>query len=86
MNSFNALTIGLISVVCLVAVIITYRVLKEEERKQKGYEESGQSAEEELQRSLEYEKSSWSSNIPVLTWIYVIATLLSIIALVVYMI
>lgn len=81
----NAFSVGLIIVVCLVATVITYRVLKEEERKQKAYEESSETFEDELNRSLEYEKTSWKTNIPLLTWIYIIATLASLIALVIYM-
>lgn len=82
---FNMFTVGLITVLCIIATIVTYRVLKEEEKKQKSYEEKGATAEDEYQRSLEYEKTSWKTNIPRLTWIYVIATLASIVAFVIYM-
>lgn len=84
MLSFNAFTIGLITIVCIIATVLTYRVLKEEEKKQKAYRESGQTIEDEMQRSLEYEKSSWTSNVPIMSWIYVVATVLSIIAFVIY--
>ncbi|MCM3739634.1 hypothetical protein M3210_05065 [Oceanobacillus luteolus] len=82
----NAFTVGLIIVVCLVATVITYRVLKEEEQKQKAYEESSETFQDEFNRSLEYERTSWKTNIPLLTWIYIIATLASLIALVIYMV
>lgn len=77
--------IGLVIVVCIIGGLITLRVLKEEENKQRQYEESGETAKGELERSLEYEEKSWSSNVPKLTWIYVVSTVLSIIALVIYM-
>lgn len=85
MLDFNAFTVGLIIIVCVIATVLTYRVLKEEEHKQKAYKESGQTIEDELQRSLEYETSSWSSNVPIMSWIYIVATVLSIIAFVIYM-
>lgn len=77
--------IGLVIVVCVIGGLITLRVLKVEENKQQKYEERGETAKGELERSLEYEEKSLHKNVPRLTWIYVVATLLSIIALVVYM-
>ena len=81
----NIWVFGLIIVVCIIGGIITFRVLKVEENKQKEYEKSGDTAKDELARSLEYEKSSLKSNIPLLSWIYIIAIVVSIIAFAIYM-
>ena len=81
----NIWVIGLILVVCIIGGIITVRVLKVEEYKQKECEKSGDTAREELERSHEYEKSSLKSNVPILTWIYIIAIGLSLGAFVIYM-
>ncbi|WP_047986474.1 hypothetical protein [Ornithinibacillus californiensis] len=72
----------IVSVIGLVATLI---VLKQEGAKMKKYEEEGDTAENELQRSLEYETKSLSSNVKNLTWIYVVVLLLSFIAFAVYM-
>ena len=82
----NIWVMGLIVVVCIIGGIITVRVLKVEENKQKEYEDSGDTAKDELERSLEYEKSSLKSNVPILSWIYIIAIVVSLIAFVVYLI
>ena len=67
-------------------LIITLYIFKKEEQKIKKLEEQGDSTQDELQRSLEYEQQSLTSNIPVLTWIYVISIGLSLLALVIYMV
>jgi hypothetical protein len=72
----------IVSVIGLVATLI---VLKQEGAKMKKYEEEGDTAENELQRSLEYETKSLSSNVKNLSWIYVVVLLLSFIAFGVYM-
>jgi hypothetical protein len=72
----------IVSVIGLVATLI---VLKQEGAKMKKYEEEGDTAENELQRSLDYETKSLSSNVKNLSWIYVVVLLLSFIAFAVYM-
>ncbi|HLT55071.1 MAG TPA: hypothetical protein VK057_03100 [Bacillota bacterium] len=67
-----------------VAAILTLIIFKEEERKMKKYEEEGDTAERELERSIKYEKTSLTLNIRNLTWIYVIVIIGSIVALGVY--
>ncbi|GFZ92170.1 hypothetical protein GCM10010978_33050 [Compostibacillus humi] len=67
-----------------VAAILTLMIFKEEERKMKKYEEEGDTAEGELERSIKYEKTSLTLNIRNLTWIYVIVIIGSIVALGVY--
>lgn len=60
-------------------------VIKQEETKMKQYEETGDSAKSELQRSHEYETKSLSSNVKSLTWIYVVVILASFIVFGIYM-
>lgn len=76
--------IVLIGVVCLIAVVLTLYGMKQEEDKQKKYEEAGKEAVSELERSLEYETKSLKSNLPSLIWIYVITIGLSMLALAFY--
>jgi Flp pilus assembly protein TadB len=84
MFSFNLFTIGLISIVCIIAIILTYRILKEEEKKLEDLKESGDTVQDEIKRSHEYEEKSWGTGIPLISWIYVIATVGAIILFVVY--
>lgn len=84
-NSFNLFTVGLIAIVCIIAVILTYRVLREEEQKQKELREQNDSAKDELERSLEYEKNSWRTNISGLTWIYIITTVIILVGFFIYL-
>ncbi len=74
--------IGIIAVLCIIALVMTYRVLKTEEKKQREYRSEG---DNELQRSHEYEKKSLKSDLPNLTWIYIIATIIVTILFVVYL-
>lgn len=73
-----------IAVIVVVAVIATFIILKQEENKMKQYEEEGETVEEELKRSHEYESRSLSKNVKNLSWIYVIVTIVSFIALAIY--
>ncbi|WP_340003113.1 hypothetical protein [Oceanobacillus sp. FSL K6-0127] len=76
--------IVLIGVVCLIAIVLILYGMKQEEDKQKKYEEAGEEAASELERSLEYETKSLKSNLPSLIWIYVVTISLSLFALVLY--
>ncbi|AIF45477.1 hypothetical protein [Virgibacillus sp. SK37] len=69
-----------------VALWGTFYAFKQEEKKMKKYEEEGDTVEEQLKRSLEYEKSSLKSNVPIQIWIYTITILLSLIAFAIYLI
>src|SRR5699024_10972027 len=53
--------IGLIIIACVVAAIITVRISKQMERKQEKYDEMGETYEDELERSHEYEVQSLKS-------------------------
>lgn len=81
----NIWVISLIFIVCAIAAVITYRIMKEELVKQQEYEKAGMSPQEELQRSLEYEQKSIRSNVTSMTWIYIVAIALSVAAFIFYM-
>lgn len=76
--------IVLVGAVCLIAVVLTLYGMKQEEDKQRKYEEAGEGAASEFARSLEYETKSLKSNLPSLILIYVITISLSILALAFY--
>ncbi|WP_405103433.1 hypothetical protein [Oceanobacillus sp. FSL H7-0719] len=77
--------IGLVVAACIIALAITYRVLKVEEKKQKEYKKEGAGFGDELERSHEYEEKSLKSNLPNLSWIYIVAAVIIIIAFVIYL-
>ncbi|MBN6205705.1 hypothetical protein JYK21_04505 [Ralstonia pickettii] len=77
--------IGLIVVVCLIALAITYRVLKVEEKRQKEYRREGANFGDEVERSHEYEEKSLKSNLPNLIWIYIVAAVIIFIAFAIYL-
>lgn len=81
----NIWIISFIFILCLIAGIITFKVLKEEEEKQKRYKNDPDSAKGALERSHEYEQKSLKSNVTNLSWIYVVAIIGSLIAFFVYM-
>ncbi|UJL47760.1 hypothetical protein KFZ58_07860 [Virgibacillus sp. NKC19-16] len=61
----------------------TFFAFRQEENKMKKYEEEGETIEQELKRSHDYETTS-KSNITAQIWIYTIAILLSLIAFAIY--
>jgi heme/copper-type cytochrome/quinol oxidase subunit 2 len=72
-------------VLFVVALVATFAILKKEENKQKMYEEQGDTLEEEMKRSAEYENRSLKSDVPLQIWIYVITILLSLLVFAVYL-
>ncbi|WP_100011147.1 hypothetical protein [Lentibacillus sediminis] len=72
-------------VLFIAAVGGTFFAFRQEEKKMKKYEEEGETHEEELKRSLEYEKSSLSSNVPTQLWIYSVTIILALAALAFYL-
>ena len=64
----------------------TFFAFRQEENKIKRYEEEGVTPQDEIKRSLDYEKSSLKSNVPIQLWIYSIAIFLSLLACVIYLI
>ncbi|GAA0421674.1 hypothetical protein JUJ52_11650 [Virgibacillus sp. AGTR] len=75
----------LLIVLFIAALGGTIFALKQEENKMKKYEEEGHTPQDELERSIEYESKSLSSNVPILTWIYSITILLAILAFAIYL-
>lgn len=68
------------------ALLGTMFAFKQEENKMKKYETEGDTVEDELRRSHEYESSSLKSNIPLLSTIYIVTFLAAIIVFAVYII
>ncbi|MBM7598809.1 cbb3-type cytochrome oxidase subunit 3 [Virgibacillus halotolerans] len=72
-------------VLFIAAIGGTFFAFRQEENKMKKYAEEGQTFQDELKRAEEYEERSLKSNIPVLSWIYVITILLSLLAFAFYL-
>lgn len=66
------------------ALFGTMFAFKQEEKKMKKYEAEGDTTKDELRRSHEYETSSLKSNIPLMSSIYIVTIVVSIIVFVVY--
>ncbi|WP_099157860.1 hypothetical protein [Virgibacillus ndiopensis] len=76
--------LSLLVIIFIVALVGTIVAFKQEERKIKQYEEEGDSIEEQLRRSHEYETSSLKSNVPSLLIIYAVTIIVSLIVFTVY--
>ncbi|GAA0595386.1 hypothetical protein GCM10009001_09370 [Virgibacillus siamensis] len=76
--------IVLLVVLFVAALGGTVFVFRHEEKKMKQYEEEGDTVENELQRSREYETQSLKSNVPRLLWIYAVTIFLALIAFLIY--
>lgn len=74
----------LLTVLFLALLIGTLLVFKQEEKKMKKYEEEGDTVEEQLRRSHEYESSSLKSNVPLQIGIYTLTIVISLIVFAVY--
>ncbi|ASN05965.1 hypothetical protein [Virgibacillus necropolis] len=74
----------LLIVLFALALFGTIFAFKQEEKKMKKYEDEGDTIEDELRRSHEYETSSLKSNIPILSSIYLVTIIASIIVFLVY--
>lgn len=70
----------------IITMVLTLFAFKQEETKMKKIKDEGNTVENELKRSYEYESTSVKNFIPIQIWIYGIATLLGIIAAVIYFI
>jgi len=74
----------IMAIVTLIALIWTLYIFKQEENKMKKYEADGDTAENEITRSLEYETRSLKKNLPLQIWIYTIAIVLSLVVFAIY--
>lgn len=61
-----------LGVLFVVTLLLTLYAFLQEEKKMKQYEEEGDTIENELNRSHEYEKNSIRTYIPIQVWIYVV--------------
>ncbi|WP_174616116.1 hypothetical protein [Virgibacillus ihumii] len=74
----------LLVVLFVLALGGTFFVFRQEEKKMKRYEQEGDTVEDELQRSRDYESHSLKSNVPRLLLIYVITIFLGLTAFFIY--
>lgn len=74
----------LLVVLFAAALIGTLFAFKQEEDKMKRYEEEGDSVEEQLRRSHEYESASLKSNLPLQITIYSVTIVLSLVVFAFY--
>lgn len=63
----------------------TMFAFRQEEKKMRRYEEEGDTIEDELRRSHEYETASLKSNVPLLSSIYIVTFVAAIVAFIVYL-
>nr|WP_245251246.1 hypothetical protein [Virgibacillus litoralis] len=63
----------------------TLLVFKQEENKMKRYEEEGDTVEDQLRRSHEYESSSLKSNLPLQLIIYTVTIIISLVVFAIYL-
>lgn len=69
----------------VIALVWTLFIFKQEENKMKKYEEEGDTIEDQLKRSEEYEKRSLSSDVPLQIIIYGVFTVVFFIGLFIYL-
>ncbi|ALX47285.1 hypothetical protein [Lentibacillus amyloliquefaciens] len=75
----------LLAVLFIAAIAGTFIAFKQEENKMKKYEEEGDTVEDQLRRSHEYESSSLKSNVPLQLIIYTVTIVASLIVFAVYL-
>jgi len=72
-------------ILLIIAVVWTLLIFKQEEKKMKQYEQDGDTLEDQLKRSEEYEKRSLSSDVPLQIVIYSVFTVVFFIGLFIYL-
>ncbi|HLS61040.1 MAG TPA: hypothetical protein VK044_07920 [Virgibacillus sp.] len=72
-------------VLFIIAMALTFYAFGQEERKMKKLEDAGDTVEDELQRSHDYEATSIRTYIPIQLWIYAISIILTIIVMFLYL-
>ncbi|GGK04880.1 hypothetical protein GCM10007063_29020 [Lentibacillus kapialis] len=81
------MSIGLLIFLIILFIVAlggTFFAFKQEENKMKKYEEEGDTFEDQLRRSHEYETSSLKTNIPIQLAIYGITIVVSLIVFAIY--
>ncbi len=71
-------------VITLIAIILTYRILKGMENQMKQYEEDGVTVEEERERSIRYETESFKKHLPIQIILYIVLLILTVIGFLIY--
>lgn len=69
----------------LLTLYLTLRILRNEEAKMKKYEEEGDTIEDQLRRSHEYEQRSLKTSVPFQIWFYIGVFVVFSIAFVIYL-
>lgn len=69
----------------IITMSLTLYAFRQEEQKIKRYEEEGDTVEEQLQRSHEYEETSIKTYIPIQIWIYSITFAVGMIVFLIYL-
>lgn len=72
-------------IITLIAIALTYRILKNMEKQMKTYEDEGVTFEEERERSVRYESESVKKHIPIQIVLYVVLIILSVIGFLIYL-
>lgn len=72
-------------IITIIAIIITYRILKGMEKQMKSYEDEGVTVEEERERSLRYETESFKKHLPVQIFLYILLIILTLIGFFVFL-
>ncbi|HLR15969.1 MAG TPA: hypothetical protein VK144_09075 [Bacillota bacterium] len=72
-------------IITLVAIVITYRILKGMEKQMKSYEDEGVTVEEERERSLRYETESFKKHLPIQIFLYILLFIITVIGFVIFL-
>jgi len=69
----------------IITMALTLYAFRQEDMKIKKYEEEGDTVEDEIRRSHEYEATSVKKYLPIQVWIYVITIVLGTVAFLIYL-
>lgn len=72
-------------VLFIITMALTLYAFRQEDMKMKKYEEEGDTVQDELRRSHEYEATSIKTYIPIQIWIYAITFIIGIVAFLLYL-
>lgn len=69
----------------IITMALTLYAFRQEEMKIKKYEEEGDTVQDEIRRSHEYEATSIKKYLPIQIWIYAITIIIGVIAFLIYL-
>lgn len=72
-------------IITILAIIITYRILKGMEKQMKSYEDEGVTVKEERERSLRYETESFKKHLPVQIFLYILLFIATVVGFIIYL-